>query len=331
MKWNGEDYWAMSYKLSHGFIRMGHNVFDFGDRAVADSFMMGMRQLGRPYVNKKLRAVCDVVRPDLLVLGHCNLIQADTIRLLKEKFPGMRIAHWNCDALFVERNVDRLREVSDHIDATFVTTGGKDLEQLASGKSSKFSFMPNPVDRSIETGKSFERTNHTHDLFLATSRGLEKERISKTIQSSLPDVRFALRGILGMPEVRGAEMMTLMNDSKMGLNISQRNDVFHYSSDRMSLLMGNGLLTFTHRGARFEDFFSDNELAYFDSDEELLDKIKWFHSHDLERKKTAQNGWTRVHELFDSALVAQWIVDATFDQPHSFSYGWPTKIHGGQV
>ena len=46
----------------------------------------------------------------------------------------------------------------------------------------------------------------------------------------------------------------------------------------------------------------------------------------MNAKKIAENGWRRAHEIFSETVVAQWILDRTFDRPLSQTYAWPTEI-----
>ena len=46
----------------------------------------------------------------------------------------------------------------------------------------------------------------------------------------------------------------------MGLNLSRTNSVKYYSSNRISSLIGNGLMTFIDRRTQLSDFFDDDAL-----------------------------------------------------------------------
>src|ERR1700733_4969119 len=106
MKRNGARFYSVEYKLNNGLTRLGHYVFGFSDRDIAASYLMGIREAGRGYANRKLRLVCRELRPDLLLLGHASLISPDTVMAIKSEFPAMRVAHWNCDSLsFASQNM----------------------------------------------------------------------------------------------------------------------------------------------------------------------------------------------------------------------------------
>jgi hypothetical protein len=325
---DGSNFYAIQYKLSSGLTRLGHFVFNYSDRDVANANPFRVRALGRGRANKKLIGVCHEVCPDLLLLGHCTIITQETVSAIRAAHPGIRIAHWNCDGLFVEENLARLQALAPLVDMTFVTTAGQDLKQVVA-TGGRATFMPNPIDKAIEDRRVFERSDVANDLVFLTgfnSYDKEKLEVCDAIRAKLPDLKFDVRGLYGVPRVYGAEVFRVMANAKMGLNISKRNDIYLYSSDRMSQLMGLGVLPLVDRRTRFDEIFGPDELVTYDGVDDLVGKIDHFRKHDGERKRIAENGWRRAHDIFSETVVAQWILDLTFDRALSQIYAWPTEI-----
>lgn len=330
VRWNGEGYYTIPYKLSSGFTRLGHFVFNYCDQDVARANPLRWRKLGEGGANRKLVAICREIRPDLLLLGHCTLIRADTVRAIRDALPSLRVAHWNCDGLFVPSNLARLQALSPVADASFVTTAGAVLSQVVRD-GGRVCFMPNPVDRSVESLRVFDSDILPNDLVFLTgfdAYDAEKREICDAIGSRLPDLKFDVRGLYGKPGVYGAGMFDVIGQAKMGLNVSKRSDVRLYSSDRMSQFMGCGLLTFVDRRTGFGEIFGPDELVTYAGIDELVERIEYYRSHDSERKCVAERGWRRAHEIFSETLVAQWIVDVTFGHPPTHDYVWPRDVYG---
>jgi hypothetical protein len=328
---SGSNYYAIQYKLNNGFTRLGHFVFNVSDRDIADANLLRIREFGVGRANRKLSAVCHEVRPDLLLLAHCDIIRPQTIAALRAAHPGMRIAHWNCDGLFVPKNLARLRALANLVDASFVTTAGDDLRQVISS-GGRACFMPNPLDSTFESLRVFADPDVPNDLVFLTGFNrydTEKLAICDAIRARLPDLKFDVRGLYGRPGVFGAELFDVLGQAKMGLNISKRNDVYLYSSDRMSQLLGCGILTFIDTRARFDEIFGADELVAFDNANDLIEKIDYYRSHDAERRAIAEKGWRRAHDVFGETRVAQWILDVAFGMQPSQTYAWPTTIFGG--
>ncbi|MGD0192930.1 MAG: glycosyltransferase [Rhizomicrobium sp.] len=326
---DGQRFYGTEYKLNNGLTRLGHNVFNFCDRDVAAEYLFGIREAGRGHANRKLKAVCDAVRPELLLLGHASLILPETIRAIRSACPGVRIAHWNCDSLsFSTGNLELLKAMSPVVDATFVTTAGDALTAI-SAEGGRVTYMPNPVDSSIERGRAFDCADPEFDLVFAGSADPERIALCERIRLEMPDLRFEIRGMMDRPAVHGAELISLLGRSRMGLALSRPNDACLYASDRMAQLMGNGVLTFVDHRAGFDALFGADELVPFNGADDLIAKLRHFGARDDQCRETARRGWQKVHGLFSETLVAKWIVETTFRLPLSESYAWPTLVYEG--
>jgi len=325
----GRNFYSIEHKLSNGFIRLGHFVYEFSDRDEASRNMFRVRELGVRRANRHLLEACRNVKPDLVVLGHCSLITPDTIEAVRREGGGeIRIAHWNCDALFTPKNLERLKALAPLVDITCVTTAGDYLGQVVE-RGGRASYMPNPVDSAVENIRAFERTEKTDLVFLSGRDDVYRRKVCEAIRQGAEGLKFEVRGLFGAPSLYGAGYFDFLALANMGLNLSARDDVYLYSSDRMVQLMGCGLLTFLDRRTGFGDIFGPDEIALFENIDDLVDKVRFFASHDAERKKVARSGWARIHRIFNERLVAQWIVDLAFERPASHAYEWPLDIVSG--
>ena len=324
----GRFVFGIPYKLTQGLARLDHFVFNFSDRDVAASSILRARWLGAGHANRQLIRICKELRPDLLLLGHCCLITPETVNAIRDAVRGIRIVHWNCDALFIPDNFERLAELAPLVDLTLVTTAGEYQRELAE-KGGRVSYMPNPVDRSIEDLQVFKKDVVPNDLiFLAGDHSYNSQRslLCEQVRNAIPSLKFDVRGILGQPRAYGADFFAALGNAKMGLNISARNDINLYSSDRLVQTIGCGLLTFADRATGFGALFRDDELVTYEGVGDLIDKLIYYNSHDAVRRDCARRGWKRAHRYFNSTLVAQWILDAVFDSKPSRYYAWPTEI-----
>ena len=74
----------------------------------------------------------------------------------------------------------------------------------------------------------------------------------------------------------------------MGLNLSRGKYQNLYSSDRISSLMGNGLLVFLHDKTNFHKLFNNKEVIFYKNKFDLIKKIKFYSKNDKERIKIWQ-------------------------------------------
>jgi hypothetical protein len=322
------------HKLTNGLIRNGHSVFNFSDRDVARAGpFFGHRKFGIGYANRELVNLCRNIIPDILLLGHADVIRPETIANIREKIPRIRVVQRNVDAMFVPDNVRRIMSRLEVVDATLVSTAGEALAPLARpGK--LLGFFPNPVDFSIETGRNHERSDLPHDFFFACGNG----RISRNvcgrewnpddllheIETAIPSLRTLTAGMRGKPHAFGAIYQNALESAAVGLNLSRRNDHFLYSSDRIAHMAGNGLAVLVDRATGYDTLFAENEMAFFSSIDELVDQVGRLTSDIAWRRHLAKCGRARYHALFNERIVARYVVEVAFETLKESDYPWPT-------
>jgi len=240
-----------------------------------------------------------------------------------------------------------LKRNISYMDATFVTTAGSILTCL-SNPSGVVSFIPNPVDKSIDYPRCHERSDQKYDVFWSMRKNEEAKKWEGNPRIEIPlflensgKVKIDYYGINGKPELWNAEYYRAIENARMGLNISQiylegdnvnkntsNNELYLYSSDRISHYMGSGLLTLSTRDNKLEELFEeDREMLFFSSKEELLEIIIYYKNNDAERREIAKRGWEKSHNCFNERLVAKYILEVAFRLPLSEDYAWPTETY----
>jgi len=88
----------------------------------------------------------------------------------------------------------------------------------------------------------------------------------------------------------------LYQRAKIGINVHNRGE-YTVGSYRMFDLPANGVMQISDGGEYLERFFSVGEevVSYRDADE-LIDKVKYYITHDKERERIALNGFRRVRK-----------------------------------
>jgi hypothetical protein len=325
--------YAMHYgimqKLYHAMIRLGHAVVLFDDRAVARrSTWFGGRQVGIAPMNLRFLKAAQEFQPDIILLGHCEMIWNVTLDQIRKSLPSVKILYRNVDPLMHVQNVKDIHNRTDSVDWIFLTTAGGALSQF-SGKRAKIAHIPNPVDPAIENERAFAASTYTHDLFYAIGGIYENDPrplVAQGILAACPNVRCYFGG-MGDPHLFGPAYYAKLATVKMGLNYSRENDVYLYSSDRMAQYMGNGLLTFVHRETGFGEIFSDDEIAFFSNTDELHEKIRFFAQNDDHRGRVARQGWEKIHTVFSSEQVARFMMQCALNQPIlPGQFAWPVDV-----
>ena len=109
----------------------------------------------------------------------------------------------------------------------------------------------------------------------------------------------------------GSEFIKTISNAKMGLNLSRGKAVKYYTSDRISQLIGNGLLTFIDKRTKLDNIIPPKCAVFYKDLNDLIKKIKKFKQNDKSRIKIAKNGRYLYHKYFNSTLVANYIIDRT--------------------
>jgi hypothetical protein len=322
-------------KLNNGLIRNGHQVIAFSDRdaAMAGSLLGPHRFGGRRYANESLRELCLGVRPDVLILGQTDVIRPETVGRIREAMPGMRVVQWTVDALFEPGNVERLRRNFPVVDASLVTTAGRDLAPLAA-QGDVVGFLPNPIDFSIETGENHLKAELPFDLFYACGdpadlrdvggKAWNMDDFGRAVMAALPALKPRWVGLMGQPLLGGATYQHAVESAAIGLNISRRTGQFLYSSDRISHLAGNGLAVLIERATGYDRLFSDDELAFYATFDELTAQVDRLVKDPPRRMALAAAGRAKYHALFNEQRVAAYVLDVALGRLEPDAWPWPT-------
>ena len=336
---NGRLFFNTGRRINNGFIRLGHSVLEFSDRDV-QKYNKSLNDLdGSKSLNNKLIEVCNNFRPNIIVLGHADLVNINTLADIKKKSPEVRIAQWFLDPLNkkgpdFEKNKNRILDKIDVIDASFLTTAPSVLNFI--DKRQNFYFIPNPTDPSFETLNNYSKYCEM-DVFYAISHGVhrgklktgkydERQDFLESLIQSIPGVKFDIYGLNKIQPIWGDSFLKSISNSKMGLNLSRGDPIKYYSSDRIAQIVGNGLLNLIDERTLYRDFFSDKEMIFYKNVDDLSNKILKYKNDDKDRKRIAEKGKIKYTKYFNSNLVADYIINNTFNKNYKKKkYLWENK------
>ena len=94
----------------------------------------------------------------------------------------------------------------------------------------------------------------------------------------------------------------------MALNISRGSYQNLYSSDRISSLIGNGLLVFISKKAKFEKLFTTKEVVFFNNKKDLTNKINYYSANDKIRIKFAKTAYKKYHNHMNNLVITNYIL-----------------------
>ena len=331
---DGRLFFNTGRRINNGFIRQGHSVLGFSDRDIQKYYKSLSDIKGAKTLNDKLKKTCYNYKPDLIVLGHADLISKEQISELREDYPNTKFCQWFLDPLNkkgpdFERNKKRILDKIDVVDSTFLTTSPDVLSFLNKNKSF---YIPNPSDQSFETLNNFNKSCNV-DVFFALSHGVHRgvlksgkidDRILflNNLKNNTPNVKFDIYGIDKIQPIWADHYFKTISNAKMGLNLSRGEAIKYYSSDRITQIVGNGLVCLIDEKTNYRNFFNNDEMVFYKSINDLSEKITRISSDERLRKKIARKGKLKYMKYFNSDLVSEYIIDKTLDIKSNKKYLW---------
>ncbi len=335
---NGRLFFNTGRRINNGFIRLGNSVLEFSDRDIQKNYKSYSDISGAKTLNEKLRITCYNYKPDIIVLGHADLISPNMLGELKNEYPHLRVAQWFLDPLNVNgpdylKNKKRILDKSKFIDANYITTSPDVLKFLP--KNVENFYIPNPSDPSFETLNNF---NHScsNDVFFALSHGVhrgtlksrsrdDREKFLNKLMKISKNTKFDIYGLNNVQPIWANQYFKTISNSKMGLNLSRGTPIKYYSSDRLTQITGNGLVTLIDKKTGYNDFFDDSEMVFYSNVYDLSEKIVKINKDEKLRKSIAKKGKKKYLKYFNSNLVAEFIINKTLQINNKSKYLWHDK------
>ena len=312
---------------------MGHNVLTLSDRDIIHENKNLLDLTGKNYLENKIIENTKYFKADCLILGHADAVSLETLATIKEKNKNLKICQWFLDPLGKRgpdylKNNKRIKDKSNVMDATFLTS----CPSVLSSKIDNSYFIPNPADESFEILNNYEKKCE-NDVFFAMSHGVhrgllkkgkydDRENFINKLKSKNKNIIFDIYGMNKIQPVWGDAFINAISNSNMAINLSRGEPVKYYSSDRIAQLMGNGLLTFIDKRTFLNDFFSKEEMIFYNNLDDLSYKLNKYKKDFKTAKKIAKKGKKTYLKNFNSTIVADFILSKTLDFKSKNNFIW---------
>ena len=217
--------------------------------------------------------------PNLVFFGHTDNIDVNTLKEFRELNKNIVISQWNEDPMMdgledSSKNISKLHKYLDYVNHSFVTTD----PAIIKNKNNEFknlNFLFIPVDRNIECFNVFN-LKPENDIFYAMSHGVNRGKLKQgkfderstfleSLINKINGVKYDFYGYADNQPIWGNNFYEALINCKMGLNLSRGKPTRYYTSNRISSLIGNGLLTFIDRKTQLDEIFNSNEVIFYNN------------------------------------------------------------------
>ncbi len=329
---DGRLFYNTGRRINNGFVRLNHSVLTISDRDIISNHRTLKDMDGSKKLNLKVLDTISNYVPDLIVFGHADSINIDTLDFIRAYYPGIKMTQWFLDKMDSGwiRNKKRFMDKINLMDCSFCTTHPKELKI---DKSNKVYYMPNPADISFETLKCYENNNQTNDLFFAMSHGVHRGILKRgkfdkraiflqNLKDKNANLKFDLYGHNNKQPIWSDDYKIALNKCKMALNLSQGEPSKFYSSDRIAQLVANGILTFVDKRTKLNKIFKNNEVIFYSSINDLSKKINFYLNNKVLRNKIAKRGKEKYLKHLNSTKVASYIVNKSMNFQNKEKFIW---------
>ncbi len=319
---DGRLFYSFSNKLNNGFLKNNYIVQTISDRTFL-KYNKSIFNLHGNFknFNKKILDTIKNFAPNLVIFGHVYNIDSKIFEYCKNN--NIKTANWFIDSISNEflngKKKQNFLNLVNNVDKCFLTSSPELFKNNKIYK--KLRFIPNPIDSSIDHLRNYETKDLEYDLFFAISHGQnrvilkkgktdERENDFNHLINKLNKYKIASFGLKNVEPIWGSNYFYHLSKSKIALNISRGKYQNLYSSDRISSLIGNGLLVFLEKKTNLQKMFKDKkEVVFFKNRNELIKKIIFYLKNDSHRINIAKKGCQKYHKKFSNINVAKYILN----------------------
>ena len=328
-KHSGRLFYNTGRRINNGLVKLNHKVLTLSDRDLLTNYKTLTDITGSKKLNLSFMETVRNFKPDLILLGHADSIKSSNLELIKKEYPHIKISQWFLDRMDTKWKSNKIRFLDKikYMDYSFCTTDPKALNL----DKYKVSFIPNPVDSSLDDLKVYENRNQEFDLFFAMSHGVhrgvlkrgkfdERENLINYLMKKNPSIKFNIYGMNNVQPIWGEDFKNQLYNSKIALNLSQGKPLKYYSSDRVAQLMGNGIATLIDKKTKLNKLFSDEGAIFYNSKLDLNNKLNLMLKKNKLRNKLAKKGREIYHKKFNSVIVADFMICKIFNINKKFNW-----------
>jgi spore maturation protein CgeB len=298
------------------FRRLGHEVLAVDELPAPWSKVAltlpyrAFHRLGGPHdlagVNRQLLAVDPGFAPHVLWIEKGLTVEAATLRALRERWPRTVVLNYSGDDMFNPRNQSRQWHAGLPLYDVYVTTKRHNVPELTEAGARDV----------FHVDKAFDPLAHRPMRVTPETRARlggdvgfigwpEAERSASMLHLALRGVPVRIWGPWGRPRPSHPNLRfegrPLWNDDyasalsafRINLCFLRKANRDRHTTRSVEIPACGGFMVAERTEEHLALFEEDGEAVYFSSDDELLDKVRWYLAHEDERARIAEAGRRR--------------------------------------
>ncbi|ASM36785.1 glycosyltransferase [Campylobacter sputorum] len=328
---DGNFFYGLERKISHGLHQNGHFVYDFSYRDWERSLrIFGIKNSGLKNMNQKLINICKNINADVLLITKAEKIANETLLEIKKALPNIKIAMWYVDHL---KEKAEFFEKFKIIDVFFYANALRLKEFSTKFKDTIFSFFPNISDPAFEVDLNLQKSNDI--IYIARDYKEDNRYKFATLLDEFckkNSLKHKIYASLGNEPIFGFDFFRAINESKIAINFNRDDDLeceksnkLLGASDRMAQFLGCGVCVFSPMIKGFEKLYeTDKEIIYFKNPNDCFDKILQI-LKSKEWQEISKNGREKTFKIANAARVSKFMLEVLFNI--SQNYEWSEFVY----
>ena len=290
------------------FNNLEDGIYDSLNYSLIDKIFYKLKiPIDKENLNRKLLSF-DFNNIDILFTVKGNTIKPSTLKILKNKYPKLKIISWSLDDMYAWHNRSIYYTLGLKYYDLVVTTKFYNIEELKKLGAKEILFTYQAYSKDIHKPcEKCQNVNTKHDvLFIGFA---EKERFLHMNFLAENGIKVHIYGhgwdkkiykdhhknlIIHNRGLKGKEYSNAISCSKITLCFLRKINRDQHTSRSIEIPACKGFMLAERTEEHKNLFEEDKEAVYFDTKEELLEKVKYYLTNENKRKKIAEAGYQRA-------------------------------------
>lgn len=259
-------------------------------------------------LNKRLLEKIEEFKPNILFVVKGNSIYPWILYKIKHKYPYLKIVSWSQDDMYAMHNRSFYYTLGIKYYDLLITQKSYNVDELKKLGAKKVFFQNKAYSKIYhKTCKDCEQTIYKYNvLFIGFA---EKDRFEDMNYLAFNGLKVNIFGsgwdkkefqnhhknlIICKSDLIGKDYANAISCSKISLCFLRKANRDLQTSRSIEIPACGGFMIAERTDEHKKLFEENKEAVYFDSKEELLEKVKYYLTHEDERKKIAQAGYERT-------------------------------------